>query len=277
MSRGYLTSILMATCCSLAVAQSVPDPKRYTELNHRIFFHRASGQDEKTFRFPSEETTDEITKELHDMVATAIQQALLAPEVSSESVRKAMSDLQGEDSLSSLSTGPHVVNPRAPNVPFADLSHTNGVPTVLAAFAVVRGGGGIPQVRAYLQFYSQIAGEWRLQAESGSDLDRTAFSVARVKSGASNESWYLVWGSIFGNTGARGKIRLYGFDAYSVRTLWQNDDLTDATITVSQDRVTIEHYVVRPEGLLIPPRHLVEVMRATVNGLVPESSRTLEK
>jgi hypothetical protein len=231
---NYLRASFYMLLAGLAVGQGARDPVRYTELSDRIFFHWAPSQDEKTFQFPPSEIVDGITAQLHDIVTTVIEREISQHNVSAASIRKSMEYVQGQYALSSLR------EPHPPNVPYADIGSINETPTLLTAFAVMRGGGALPEIRAYLRFYSKVTGGWALQAELGHDFNNTMFSVAQVATQLAGEVRYLVWGRLVGNTGAMTTLRLYSFDGCSVRTLWQRDDMSAVTVSISGDRVTLD-------------------------------------
>jgi hypothetical protein len=106
----------------------------------------------------------------------------------------------------------------------------------------------------------------------GAEFAGTAFSMSAISSKAPNELWYLVWGKMIGDTGARVKIRLYGFDGQQVRTIWQRDDLRGGSLTVSPDEIKLDHFESPNEGSSAAPRHLRETLRPGQTGL--ENFRT---
>lgn len=262
----------LVLAAGLASAQAVPQGNEYAALNARISF-RGTAEEEKTFKLPSPDVMDGITSRLHDMVTSTIQQALSEPNASSSSVQKAMLDLQGEYALSWHSPYVHG-RPGDPNVPFADLRSLDGTPVALATFAVMGDGADL----AYLQFYANLGGVWKLQSELGSEFNGTRFSVAPVDSAMPNEVRYVVWGSVYGSPDGLAKVSVYSFNGLSARAIWERSELTYLKVTVSGDQVTLDHDVVvrRASGakLPVPPKHLTEVMRSTPSGILLESSKT---
>jgi hypothetical protein len=189
-----------------------------------------------------------------------------------------MRDLQGQFALSWHSP---YVNDSAndPNVPFADLSSVNATPVALAAFAVLRSGVA-PSVLAYLQFYTNLGGAWKLQSELRSDFNDTYFSVARVDSGMPGELRYVVWCQVPGSPDGVGGVSVYSFDGVVVRTIWKEDGLLYPRISVSGNRITLEQEVgtfdrgFRDNSLR---KRQTDVMRSTPSGLLLESSTLSEE
>lgn len=130
------------------------------------------------------------------------------------------------------------------------------------------GGFAIPDITAYIQFYSLESGRWSLQGEVGPEFEGRAFSVASLHSPRAGEVWYLVWGRRIGDTAARLRVHLYSFDGRTVKKIWERDGLRGGAVRVSEDRIILD-YDVPFEGGRLPPTPKVEVLRPTVNGLEP--------
>ena len=142
------------------------------------------------------------------------------------------------------------------------------MPTLVTAFAVLTGGEGIPDVSAYIKFYSKEAGIWKLEADTGSEFAGCAFSVAAIHgSPTPNEVWYLAWGMVIGDTGARLKMRLYAFDGASVRTVWEQSGLRGGHVSVSGNQITLDYDEFAPQGTLAPPMHVIKILHPGIQGL----------
>ena len=239
----------LATLC-VASAQLSPSPEqqrlglkaRYADLNGRIH---------NTRQYPSKGEYEETTTQLRSMVTDEIAATLGRSDDGAE-VRKAISDVQGEFALTSW-------GPDTTNVPFVDRFQILGQPGMAVAFAVLRGGSGIPDTLPVLQFYTKESGEWTLRAETDADFHGCTFMISSLESPVTGQSWWLSWGQTIGDTGARRKVRLYGFDGKELKTVWQRDELSAGTIAVGKDHktVTIEYY--RKEGTPERPRPPVRV------------------
>jgi hypothetical protein len=249
-----------------ASAQTPPVSSEYANLTDQIFFHYTPEQ-EKSFKFPSIGTTERISGQLHEMVNSAIQSALISPNPSSGSVQQAIRDLQGQFALNV----PYGSAPFLSNVPFADLSFLRGTPVCFTAFAVLRGGGGIPEILAYLQFYTNVGGVWKLQSELGSDFNGTIFSVFRVDSGMPGQVRYVVSGQTVGDPDGAGRVSVYSFDGATVRTIWSKDELFSPLHHLTDSPT--------PGGgkILVPPKRQTDIMRSTPGGVILESSSAVEE
>jgi hypothetical protein len=251
--------VIMAVGAAIAWSQTT-ERQQYQNVSRQVYF-RAAIHDQRTFVHPGAPQAERIMGELHDMVSTALARTISRRGTSAAAVKKSIEDLQGDDSLANFLPDTQI--------PFADLTDINGTPSLTVAFAVMGGGDGIPDVRPYVQFYSNTTGQWEMRGEVGSDFNGTAFHVARVKSPISSQVSYLACGVVIGDTGARLKLRLYTFDGYDVKTTWVRDDLRGGTVTISDsgDQITLEYDEPYPEGTTASPRHVTETLRPSMNGL----------
>ncbi len=142
--------------------------------------------------------------------------------------------------------------------------------TMTAAFPVLSGGAGIPDVAAHIQFYSNLGGRWNLVAETGEDFEGCNFKVAPLRSPVGGQAWFLAWGRVVGDTRARLKVRLYSFDGFSVRTVWSRDELRGGGVKIEDDgSVTLTYELLPPDDQRVPPTPIIERLRPTVRGLEP--------
>jgi hypothetical protein len=253
MKRLAILSLLTSGLAT-AWAQSPEAVQRYRDLRRQIFC--CLDTDPKTFSFPPKHEIEEAVTEMHGLVNQTILQHLTREGSSSASISAAMAALQG-DALNRYWEKP----------PFADLSNLNGTRTLVTAFVVLSGGEGIPDVRAYIQFYSRATGVWKMHAEVGDDFRGTDLFAAPIESPIPSEIWYLAWGKTIGDTGARLKLRLYGFDGSSVRAISRRDDLQAGTVKLSKGLVVLEYSEPAPYGRAAPEGRITEVLRPTANGL----------
>jgi hypothetical protein len=209
--------------------------QEYSALSRRIF----AGPEEPDWArravnsVPAAQV-DEITARLHDLVTVEVEDALAGPRRAPQDVERAIRYVIGETSLTEWSA-------QATNTPFAAFARIGGAQVLAAAFGILRGGGALPNTRPYLEFYAQENGVWRLAAEAPPDFDRRTFFLSPVPAGLAEQAWFLAWGREFGDTGGRLRVRLYAFDGRGVRTIWQRDDLTWGSVTVSGRSVTLEY------------------------------------
>lgn len=256
-STYFVVAVILVTAGS-GHGQNASARQRYQSVSEEM---KAIERDPRSEQVRSAKI-EEATVELRDMVNAAIVSSLSQPDVSSASIQRALIELQGEHSLAAFLS--------ETRIPFADVAGLYGAPTLVAAFAVMRGNEGIPDLRAYLHFYSRVTGVWELRSEKGPEFDGRAFSVSSIHSPISNEVWYLAWGRVIGDTGARLRIRLFGFDGWTVWTVWERDDLRGGGVKViSPDEIRLEYYEFPPPGVLTPPREVVEILHPTAAGFGP--------
>lgn len=84
-----------------------------------------------------------------------------------------------------------------------------------------------------------------------------------------SQAWLLAWGTIFGNTRGMLGARLYAFDGYSARVVWEVSRLQVGFIEVlSGDEIELRCYQPPPEGIYtVPATKLVERWRVVPSGL----------
>ncbi len=223
---------------SAPTGQQQPDAKaQYEGLTRRIY-----GAVER----PSREEYEKTTTQVRTLVAERLK-AVLARSDDPADVRKAVRDVQGKFDLSSW-------GPQTTNVPFAERFQVHGQPGLAVAFVILRGGTAIPDTLPVLRFYTKQFGEWKLRAEIDTDLHSCGYIVSSLDSPVPDETWWLAWGQMMGDNGARRKVRLYAFDGETVKTVWQRDELRAGSISVAKDRkaVVLEYY--RKEGTPEQPK-----------------------
>ncbi len=210
---------------------------RYEDLNRGIYGAK---------ELPPPAEYEAITARLRETLAEQIQAALSRSE-DTPGVMKAISSVQGKLALSEW-------DPGVTNTPFAERFEIEGKPGLAVAFVILRGGVATPDTLPVLQFYTKERDEWKLRAEADTDLHGCSLMVSSLDSPIPRQSWWLVWGQRFGDTGARRHLRLYSFDGDSLSTLWALDDLSAGDVTVDKDRRTIVLEYYRPVGTPENPR-----------------------
>lgn len=239
--------------------QTVSDREAYEKIDKRIFL-RNPDEMPPGFKWPSAEEAAAARKQLRDIVTATIQRACAAEGATSDSIQLAISDVQIKQWWTP--------NPGEPGLPFVHMSAGPGRSTMAVAFAVYSGGYGIPHVSAHIQFYSKQDGAWRLTSELGEEFKDRIFAMAALNSPVEGEAWYLAWGMVIGDTGARLKVHLYAFNGDSVRTVWSREALRGGGVKVNGDgSVTLTYFIPPPEGKRIPPAEIHERLRPTVRGL----------
>lgn len=259
MSNTAILAFILVTA-AIACGQNPVDRQEYNNLDRRIFFH-PDRQDEKTFERMSPSEVVRARGKMHDIVTRSIRSAAMARDSSAASVQKAITVVQGGKPLLGYDPSDQI------EMPYVDMSDIQGFPTMVAAFAVLSGGAGIPDVSAHIQFYFKVSGAWGLVAERGDDFGGCGFAVAALRSPVPGEVWYLAWGKVIGDTGARLKMRVYAFNGGSVRTVWQKDGLFGGSVEINRDQVILHYLEPPPEGVRIPPQEITVYLRPTIHGL----------
>jgi hypothetical protein len=256
--KCFCIGIAIALSSLTTWSQPRASRQQYESASRSIYAH-ASALERASESVARAQQPEAVIGQLHRMIVATIEAALAEQGASSDMIRKSIIDLQGEDSLGQFlpDTG----------IPFVDLSQRSGFSTCVVGFAVMNGGEGIPDVRSYLRFYSKASGSWELISEQGTEFRGTTFTVATIVSPLSNEVWYLAHGTTIGDTAARLKLELFGFDGYTARHLWGRDGLRRGTVAVSNGRVTLEYDEALPARTLAIPRRVTQRLRATLNGL----------
>lgn len=237
--------------------------RAYVELNREIYARHGdegSGQSDK-----AGEKFKSASQQLYKMVSKEIELALASSEPSPGSITTAISNLQGEMTLSAWGED-------GTNTPFADFFSLNSTQTAAIAYVIMQGGDATPNTQPYLKFYDKASGVWQERATAPTlrDFEGSTFSIARLNSGTPSEAWFLAWGQPFGDSRGAKHIRLYAFDGAAVRTIWQRDSLNGGRITTTADTITIGYFDADD-----PSIEKREVFRVTPNGpeLVTESSK----
>ena len=234
------------------------DLDEYRALSDRIYFRGAPGQTLEGMLWSQPARYKETTEALAALVTTTALRAAAASTASSDSVERAIQELQGH--LTPESTD------AAYTVPFAALARTNGFQTLFLAFSVMRGGGGIPENASFLQFFSAQSGSWKLVADEGKEFDGCFFSATRMGSLPSGEDRYVVWGKAFGDTGSRLKIRVYGFDGTAEKVLYSRNGLVRGLASLAGDQITLS-YQAAVGSVFVKPHRVREVFVADAAGL----------
>jgi len=226
--RILTLACVAAGALSAAGGQVTPLPGEPQEQALRERYETLNGRIYGTKRAPGPSEQQDVADELRAMITDRIR-AVVSRATDARAVRDAVGSLQGKYALSSGRED-------ETNTPFAELFTVNGDPGLAAAFVILRGGMAIPNTLPVMQFYVKEFGEWQLKAEVIGDLQGCSYMAARVDSPNPNQSWWLAWGQVYGNTRALRKLRLYSFDGAAVRTVWSRDDLFGGVVRVGEDR-----------------------------------------
>lgn len=252
---------LLSCIASTALCQVTSYREAYGTIHRQVFFD-GERKLPPNFVFPTVEERAAARKELRNLVTRTIQSSLATGSATDQSIVEAVVDLQQDRWWER--------RPDEPSLPFAHFVVLGGMKTMTAAFPVLSGGAGIPDVAAHIQFYSNLGGRWNLVAETGEDFEGCNFKVAPLRSPVGGQAWFLAWGRVVGDTRARLKVRLYSFDGFSVRTVWSRDELRGGGVKIEDDgSVTLTYELLPPDDQRVPPTPIIERLRPTVRGLEP--------
>jgi hypothetical protein len=258
-SSILIAAVLTVSCglaCPALAQVSTPEAKApYEELNRQIY---------GVEKWPDKAVYEETTTKLRELIGERIREALLRSD-DPDSVVQAIAGVQGE----------FVLDAELTNAPFAEAFRHFSAPGLAVAFVVLRGGIAIPNTLPVLQFYAKTTGGWALKAEADADFHGCSFFVSSLDSPVAGQSWWLAWGQMIGDTGARRKVRLYSFDGEAVKALWMRDNLEAGKVSVGKDRTTVVIQYFREEGTPERPRpqsRIREEWSVTPKGLEQISS-----
>ncbi len=227
----------------------IPDlRKQYVNLVRALF---DDSPDQKLIHIGDEQAAN-VAKGARAILQKGILLLLDSYGNDAAAIKKGINDIQGE-----YAVPPDAAD--ATNLPFADPFIIFGEDGAAIGYLSADSPYGQP----YLEFYTQSNGHWGLRASVGEEYARHSFFVAKLPSPLAGQAWYLVWGSMNGDTGARLALRLYAFDGTSVRTVWKRDGLVRGKVHVSGGQVTLEYEKAYQSN---EPR-VTEILFVTTNGL----------
>ncbi len=199
--------------------------KQYVSLNRTIYDE--SGQPRGRI---ADEQAAKVAKGSIEILHKGILLLLDSYNNDARAIRKGIDDIQGNSLVGDDPAG-------LGNVPFIDPFVTNGDDGAAVDYL----DGNMPYLQPYLEFYTKSNGQWGLRASVGEEYRTHTFYIAKLPSPLTGQAWYLAWGAVIGDTGARLDLRLYAFDGTSVRTVWKRDGMVRGEVHVSGGQITLEH------------------------------------
>jgi hypothetical protein len=198
-----------------------------------------------------------VREQILRILRHAITRVASSPKVTEGQIRDAINGVQGDFSFGAWTDGT--------NTPFAHFFGLNGSKCLAVAYAILEGGAGIPDSKAFLDFYVRGDRGWKLQAVAGSDFRSSTYFVHPMTAGLARESWFLASGQRIGGTGALIDVRLYAFNGEQIRLVWKREGLIRGTVEVTPNSVGLEFFKeYRPLENIEPVR---EFLHITPNGL----------
>ncbi len=261
--RAALVALALAPLCAqerthLVSAESgttQQDAQRYAALSSQVVRTRGAGETGRAYHTSA---ADEINEQLRRIIQGEVIDHLDVVPNTEMAVKNAIAEVQGASSLDADRT----------SAPLVELYELAGTRKAAVAYVLDQGGDFLPDILPYLEFYDRLGGEWHLRATAPTveTFHGGTFYVQRMNGGITSESWWLVWGVTFGDTGSRVKARLYAFDGGSVKTIWKRDDLHGGELSATSETVTLDYDSEHKPSR--PVTRIHEVYRATPNGLI---------
>ncbi len=115
---------------------------------------------------------------------------------------------------------------------------------------------------ATIRGYRWNLDRFELKASTGDDFAGYNMFKAELQSPQRGEFWLLAWGQAQTFNGKKVRVRVYAFDGQAFRTIWDPEDVFDATVRVIDSGFVVDHNV------RYPPYQIHDEYRLTVNGPV---------
>jgi hypothetical protein len=262
--------LAMVAACPLANAQRngcTRDHQLYTGLNASLFYtgQRWDYSDAQRYQRVKKNGTASLVEFLKTRIVAKLTSGQDAQEVASY-----LSCIQ-DDSDSTLK-GHHMslraFDPATTNTPRVFIEKT-AIPTAVSAVVVNRGGGTLPDTKPLVECFakSEIGG-WQSIGEVGKDFEGQTLFAYPLKSPFSSETWFLLSGRHFGDTGGRLLVEIWGCDGRKLEMKWKRSGMRWGEATVQGDGtlVSLSYEPASSDRI----SHLVrrtEVFRVTEKGL----------
>ena len=131
-------------------------------------------------------------------------------------------------------------NPRSP---FVYKSNLQGVEVLVTGYEWAYGGVGVPWIKVMIDGYRKVGLRYELAAETGEGLEGCDLVLDRLSSPRPNEAWFLAYGHIIGASRYLQPVRIYSFDQYEFKVLWDPGQLKmDPSFEIDKDAVTITYH-----------------------------------
>jgi len=258
-------AILLATPIAIAQVPSLAQCRiareQFTALNDKLLLARggAGANDTETMNAGTHERTNFIT---------AVVLARLQDGAESGAIQSYLDCMQ------------EGVRPqdRDTNTPQVFISRTPRSSTAVASMLLMRGGSAIPSTRPFFQCFAQIHHTWTLLGQSGEELDGHTFFIHPLQSPVPGESWYLLSGTTFGDTGGRLHLEVVSCSASQYRRVWDRDgflwgevEMDRGAVIVTYEKRDAEGNVIRLDPNRPDRKRFTTVFRVTDKGLTDQN------
>ena len=137
----------------------------------------------------------------------------------------------------------HKPDPESADQPFARVANLLFGRSLVIGYTIVRGPHhDLPVMAAF----REEADRFRLVATSSDDFDGYGMFTAQLSSPNPAEMAVLAWGRARTFIGRRIRIRVYTFDGQTFRTVWNPDDLLDASVRALENGFVIDQDIRTP-------------------------------
>ena len=177
---------------------------------------------------------NEVTDRLRGEVDGYIQAAVNATE-GSQRIQARLRTLLAE----------HTPNPEYGDLPFARVADLRAARSLIVAYTIVRGPH---HDSATIRGYRSDLDRFELVATTGDDFDGYNMFKTELASPLRGEFWLLAWGQASTFNGKKVRLRVYAFDGQSFRTVWEPEDMFNATLRITKSGFAIDHEV-RPDEI----------------------------
>lgn len=247
-----LLSLLKANAQTPGPADCTQARDQYTRINDHLLIDRQAEADE------SPQASLNRTTDLTGFV-TRIMLARLTDIRDPSSIRAylaCMQEREGERPWEETTNTPQIF-----------LTTPGPVPLAVTSMMIMRGGVAIPNTLALVQCFARIRGNWTLVPNAGNqqEFDSHTLFINELRSPKPGESWYLLSGRNFGDTGGRLRMEVVACGARQMRTVWKRDGIVWGKIEVAGQRTVSLTYEKQEDertaeinGDKLGPEHIIE-------------------
>lgn len=182
----------------------------YRTLNRQVYLTMDEGRSGRKDLLLGEQR-EPIVRRLKDSL---VQQTLYTLDHGGkgDDVKGAVTTLQGVYAHAKLRRD-------ATNTPVVHQTVLNGIPVVTVVASIMRGNDVIPDPMTFVLFFAKNGGSWAFVAESGQEFESRTLYAEPIRSPLAGESWYLVYGQVYGSSGGHKRIAVYSFNGLVSRVV----------------------------------------------------------
>lgn len=130
-------------------------------------------------------------------------------------------------------------NPEYTGAAFAQQSDLLYGRSVIVAYGITRGGTAVNDSAITIRGYRLDRDKLILSDTTGQEFDGYGLFTKMLPPPITGEAWLIAWGPLHGFNGSKNRVRIYAFDGKTFRTIWNPDDMMNATIHVTSSGFSI--------------------------------------